>query len=58
MNYEKRYHDIISSRVNLKREKSANFYFELHHILPKSLGGTNAADNLVLLTPKEHFICH
>ncbi len=33
-------------------------YFERHHILPKSLGGTNSKDNLVFLTPKEHYICH
>lgn len=33
-------------------------YIEKHHILPKSLGGTNKKENLVELTPKEHFICH
>lgn len=33
-------------------------YFEKHHILPKSLGGSNDPDNLVKLTPKEHFVCH
>ena len=32
--------------------------YENHHILPKSLGGTNDKNNLVLLTLKEHFICH
>lgn len=31
---------------------------EKHHILPKSLGGTNDKANLVELTPKEHYICH
>jgi len=29
-----------------------------HHIIPKSLGGSNDTDNLVNLTPKEHFVCH
>lgn len=33
-------------------------YNEKHHIIPKSLGGDNAADNLVRLTAREHFICH
>jgi hypothetical protein len=33
-------------------------YFEKHHILPKSLGGSNDSSNLVRLTAKEHFICH
>ena len=33
-------------------------YQEKHHIIPKSLGGSNKKDNLVALTPKEHFIIH
>lgn len=33
-------------------------YYEKHHILPKSLGGSNKAANLVKVTAKEHFICH
>ena len=31
---------------------------EKHHIIPKSIGGSNSNDNLVKLTPREHFICH
>ena len=33
-------------------------YNEKHHIIPKSLGGTNDLNNLVRLTAREHFICH
>jgi len=33
-------------------------YSETHHIIPKSLGGTNGPENLVRLTAREHFICH
>ena len=33
-------------------------YVEKHHIIPKSCGGSNANDNLVKLTSREHFICH
>ena len=33
-------------------------YIERHHIIPKSLGGSDKTDNLVKLTAKEHFICH
>lgn len=33
-------------------------YTELHHIIPKSLNGSNTPNNLVLLTAREHFICH
>jgi hypothetical protein len=31
---------------------------EVHHIIPKSLGGTDDPKNLVKLSPKAHFICH
>jgi hypothetical protein len=33
-------------------------YSELHHIIPRSLGGSNDPDNLVELTARQHFICH
>ncbi len=33
-------------------------YGEWHHIIPKSLGGSNAKANLVRLTAREHFIAH
>lgn len=33
-------------------------YREKHHIIPKSMGGSDTADNLVELTAREHFICH
>ena len=31
---------------------------ERHHIIPRSLGGTNTKSNLVYLTCREHFLCH
>lgn len=31
---------------------------ESHHIIPKSMGGSNAKTNLVKLSPREHYICH
>ena len=33
-------------------------YSERHHIIPKCLGGSNKKDNLVILTAREHFVCH
>lgn len=33
-------------------------YFEFHHILPRSLGGTDEKTNLVLLTALEHIRAH
>lgn len=29
-----------------------------HHIVPKSLGGDDASENVVLLTLREHYVCH
>jgi hypothetical protein len=31
---------------------------ERHHILPRSMGGTDDWDNLVRLTPREHYLAH
>lgn len=57
MNYLKIYFRIIRKAKNELRNRS-NAYYEEHHIKPKSLGGSNRKSNLVLLTAKEHFICH
>lgn len=48
------YNNIIHRGKNRVKEG----YMEKHHIVPKSLGGTNTKDNLVYLTAKEHYICH
>jgi len=40
------------------RQKIKTQGFELHHTIPRSLGGSNNEENLVLLTFKEHYICH
>lgn len=55
--YTKLYFKIINNAKKQFRLKDDN-YFELHHIIPRSFGGNNYKKNLVLLTPKEHFICH
>ena len=58
--YMKWYCDLIISRQNSHRKKSRDIYYENHHILPKCLYPdlTKEKNNLVLLTPKEHFIAH
>lgn len=33
-------------------------YFEIHHIVPRSVGGSDDESNLVMLTGREHFIAH
>lgn len=56
-NFEKEYYDLIN-KVKSENRKKENEYCELHHIVPKSLGGSNKEENLVLLTPEEHFKAH
>lgn len=56
--YTQYYRDIISKAKNSLRVKYRGEYYERHHILPKSLGGDNSKENLILLTAREHFICH
>lgn len=53
--YAKYYHLIIEHR---KRNPPLEQYTERHHIVPRSLGGSNDPENLVALTAREHFICH
>lgn len=55
--YLKWYANIINNARSQFRSKEDG-YFESHHILPRSMGGSDDADNLVLLTAKEHHICH
>jgi hypothetical protein len=40
------------------KQRDLDCYTESHHIHPSSLGGQDTPDNLVELTPQEHFICH
>jgi len=61
--YTARYYKIINTvlelnRKKLKRNNPDYRYYELHHIIPKSLGGDNSSANLIPLTPREHYICH
>lgn len=54
--YTKWYFELTESRKN--RVIETGVYYEKHHIIPKSLGGSNKKQNLVPLTAKEHFIAH
>ena len=58
----------MQSRLEKKPErlllKNSGIYFEGHHIIPKSKGGTGTSSrpknnqNIVLLTAREHFLAH
>jgi hypothetical protein len=54
MNYTKIYNNLVSKRqLNVLGNAG-----EVHHIVPKCLGGDNSKDNLVKLAYREHFIAH
>ena len=57
MDYKKNYNDYIMYVKSLNRSGGAEYY-ELHHIIPRCLGGINDKTNLVLLTSREHFLAH
>jgi hypothetical protein len=52
MNYQKIYERLTTKKNRVLSTK------ETHHIIPKSMGGTDDPDNLVDLTPREHYIAH
>lgn len=54
MNYLRIYNELIQSC----KLKTDSFAGEIHHILPRSMGGSNDIDNLVKMTYREHFIAH
>ena len=56
MNYKRIYNNLISNA--LERNIEDGVYYEKHHIVPRSLGGTDDASNLVYLTAREHFVAH
>jgi hypothetical protein len=63
MNYRKIYESIIENARNENRKKYNKYhfkyvYYENHHIFPKCMGGLDNELNTILLTLKEHYICH
>lgn len=59
MNYLKVYKSIIdNAKLRGLNKKKLSGYYEIHHILPKCEGGLDDRENLVLLTAREHFVCH
>lgn len=55
LNYQYIYYQLIQ---RAKTRTPIEGYVEKHHIVPKSLGGSDFADNLVKLTAREHYIAH
>ena len=73
MNYQKHYNLLISTRLLLQYDRISIWkqrqnlagddklslkLFHNHHIIPKCLNGSNSKSNMILLTPREHYISH
>lgn len=54
MDYSNHYNLLISRARNRELEG----YSEAHHIIPKCMGGSDEQENLVKLTPEEHYLAH
>jgi len=54
-NKYKTWHDNIIAKA---KNRTLEGYKEVHHIIPKSCGGTNDKSNLVPLAAREHYIIH
>lgn len=56
--YTATYYRIIDQAKSQGRVKTAETYLERHHVIPRSMGGSDSKSNLVNLTYREHFLCH
>lgn len=54
MNYVR----IYNSLIDRARYRIILGYKERHHVIPKCMGGSNDKENIVLLTPEEHYVAH
>lgn len=55
---ENKYSRCYYSIINRAKSRVLEGYVETHHIIPRSLGGTDELTNLIRLTAREHYICH
>lgn len=55
MDYGRIYKEFIADR-RFKEPSSGDF--DVHHIVPRSLGGSNEPDNLIRLVPQDHIFAH
>ena len=56
--YQRTYNQLIEKGRQLEKEGYNGVYTEVHHIIPKCMGGTNDKNNLVRLTARYHVVAH
>lgn len=54
MNYQRHYCALIERA----KHRVLSCYLERHHVVPRCIGGDDHPDNIVSLTPEEHFVAH
>ena len=54
VNYQAHYDRLIQRA----RNRALDCYIEVHHVIPRCIGGDNSKNNLVQLTPEEHYVAH
>lgn len=55
MDYQRIYREFIADR---KRRDVPEGYSERHHIVPRCMGGGDEANNIIRLTPEDHYFAH
>lgn len=58
MDYNRHYFSLINNAIGRTQCDYPEQKLERHHIVPRSLGGPDSEDNIVLLTIREHRLAH
>jgi len=59
MDHARIYHSLVTKANGRGLNKAEHTgYFEIHHIVPRCRGGSDAGNSLVMLTGREHYIAH
>lgn len=53
-----KYAKIYEQLIERARNRKLSGYVERHHIVPRCMFGTDSPENLVELTPEEHYVAH
>jgi len=61
-NYKKEYDELIEKvqeeNRGIKKLKDHGYFYNLHHIVPIGIGGSDSSENIIKLTLEEHFEAH
>jgi hypothetical protein len=49
---------IYNRLIDRGKDRNTEDFTEIHHIIPRCMGGNDSSENLVRLTPEEHYVAH